>query len=91
MKSRNLVGQVQIVGNDGIGDALSAVKSGQMYATNAESPFALGQEVVRIAGEVAAGNDVNKEQVLQGRIVVKDDVPGFCDYLTGLGDATTCK
>ncbi|MFL4473814.1 substrate-binding domain-containing protein [Paeniglutamicibacter sp. MACA_103] len=91
VKSRNLVGQVQIVGNDGIGDALSAVKAGQMYATNAESPFALGQEVVRIAGEVAAGNDVNKEQVLQGRIVVKDDVAGFCDYLTGLGDATTCK
>jgi ribose transport system substrate-binding protein len=91
VKSRNLVGKVQIVGNDGIADALTAVKSGQMYATNAESPFALGQEVVRIASEVAAGNDVNPEQVLQGRVVVKADVPEFCDYLIGLGDTTTCK
>jgi ribose transport system permease protein len=37
VKSRGLLATIKIVGNDGIGDALAAVKGGEMYATNAES------------------------------------------------------
>ena len=58
VKSRGLLATIKIVGNDGIGDALAAVKSGEMYATNAESPFALGQEVAKIGHAVAAGEKV---------------------------------
>ncbi|KAB2347219.1 hypothetical protein F8566_19525 [Actinomadura rudentiformis] len=43
LKARNLAGKVKLVGNDGISDTLAAVAAGEMYSTNAESPFALGQ------------------------------------------------
>ncbi len=91
VKSRGLQGKVKIVGNDGIADALTAVKNGEMYATNAESPFALGQEVMKISHAVASGQKVSKSRVLEGRIVTGKGVGAFCDYLKGLGDTDTCK
>lgn len=91
VKSRNLVGEVKIVGNDGIGDALKAIAAGEMYATNAESPFALGQEVVRIASAVADGQEVNPEQVLDAEIVTGEQVEQFCQHLIELGDTSTCE
>lgn len=91
VKSRNLIGKIKIVGNDGIADALSAVKNGEMAATNAESPFALGQEVIKISNEVAAGETVEKMRVLEGKLVTGPGVAEFCSYLKGLGDTTTCK
>ncbi|PYI69089.1 transporter [Arthrobacter livingstonensis] len=91
VKSRGLLGKVKIVGNDGIADALTAVKNGEMYATNAESPFALGQEVIKISQSVASGDKVEKSRVLEGKVVTGKGVAAFCDYLKGLGDKDTCK
>lgn len=91
VKSRGLLGKVKIVGNDGIADALTAVKNGDMYATNAESPFALGQEVIKISHMVASGEKVEKSRVLEGKIVTGSGVASFCNYLKGLGDKDTCK
>lgn len=91
VKSRGLLSSIEIVGNDGIGDALAAVRSGEMYATNAESPFALGQEVVKIGHAVATGETVEASRVLQGRLVTGSDVGEFCTYLRGIGDTATCK
>lgn len=91
VKSRGLLSSIKIVGNDGIGDALAAVKSGEMYATNAESPFALGQEVVKIGHAVASGEKVEESRVLQGKLVTRSGVDGFCSYLRGIGDTATCK
>ncbi|MEV0200404.1 substrate-binding domain-containing protein [Nonomuraea sp. NPDC050691] len=86
LKARNLVGKVKVVGNDGIADALAAVAAGEMYATNAESPFALGQKVVSLAGDVLGGKQVQADETLQGKLVAKDNVKEYADYLAGLGD-----
>ncbi|WP_400159533.1 substrate-binding domain-containing protein [Arthrobacter sp. BPSS-3] len=91
VKSRGLLSSIRIVGNDGIGDALAAVKSGEMYATNAESPFALGQEVAKIGHAVATGEKVEESRVLQGKLVTGSGVDDFCSYLRGIGDTATCK
>ena len=91
VKSRGLLSAIKIVGNDGIGDALAAVKSGEMYATNAESPFELGQEVAKIGHAVASGETVEESRVLQGQLITGADVDKFCAYLSGLGDTATCK
>lgn len=91
VKSRGLLDSIKIVGNDGIGDALEAVKNGEMAATNAESPFALGQEVIKISHAVAAGETVEASKVLQGQLVTGESVEAFCTYLRDLGDQATCK
>jgi ribose transport system substrate-binding protein len=91
LKARNLAGKVQVVGNDGIADALKAIQDGTMYSTHAESPFVLGKQVIAIAKKVAAGDDVEKNTVLEGRLVTKDQVTDFCSFLKGEGDTSTCK
>lgn len=90
LQSAGKAGTVQVVGNDGIADALAAVKAGTMYSTNAESPFALGQEVVTIATAIAKGQPVQNEKVLEGRLVTRAEVSSYCSYLLSIGDATGC-
>ncbi|HEY3685792.1 MAG TPA: substrate-binding domain-containing protein [Streptosporangiaceae bacterium] len=87
LKARNLQGKVKLVGNDGISDALSAIASGDMYATNAESPYALGQRVTGLAKNVLDGKKVATDETLHGRLVTKNTVKAYANYLTGLGDA----
>ena len=91
LKSAGLAGKVKVVGNDGIADAVKAIKDGTLFATNAESPFALGSEVMDLAGKVATGQTVEKNKVLQGFLVKLADVPSYCQKLAGLGDTATCK
>lgn len=90
LKARGLSGTVKVVGNDGIADALAAIKAGTMYATNAESPFVLGKQVVNIAAKVAKGDKVDKHTVLEGRLVTSKDVSDLCSFLKGEGDTKTC-
>ncbi|GHJ37244.1 substrate-binding domain-containing protein [Streptomyces sp. TS71-3] len=87
LKSRGLAGKVQLVGNDGISDALQAINAGQMYATNAESPYALGQQVARLTAQVLAGKAVKDNQVLEGKLTTKDTVKAYARTLVGLGDS----
>jgi ribose transport system substrate-binding protein len=87
LKARNLAGKVKLVGNDGIADALAAVAAGEMYATNAESPYALGQKVTSLAGDVLAGKTVSPEETLHGKLITKDSVKEYAKYLVGLGDS----
>ena len=91
LKAAGLTDKVKVVGNDGIADAVKAVKAGTMYATNAESPFALGSEVMALAGKVANGEAVEKNKVLQGFLVKTADFPSYCKKLAALGDNATCK
>lgn len=91
LKARDLAGKVQVVGNDGIGDALKAVEDGTMYSTHAESPFVLGKQVIDIAVKVAQGETVEENTVLEGRLVTKDEVADFCEFLSQEGDTDTCK
>jgi ribose transport system substrate-binding protein len=87
LKARNLAGKVQLVGNDGIADALAAVAAGDMYATNAESPYALGQKVMSLAGDILDGKTVPADETLQGKLVTKDSVNDYAKYLVGIGDS----
>ncbi|MGV9341310.1 substrate-binding domain-containing protein [Streptomyces sp. NPDC003688] len=87
LKSRHLAGKVKLVGNDGIADALAAIQDGTMYATNAESPYALGQKVVSLTGEVLDGKKVSAAETLQGKLVTKDTVGAYAQYLVGIGDS----
>ncbi|MEU6578095.1 substrate-binding domain-containing protein [Streptomyces sp. NPDC046805] len=87
LKSRHLAGKVRLVGNDGIADALAAIQAGTMYATNAESPYALGQKVAGLAGNVLDGKKVSAEETLQGKLVTKSNVKEYAKYLVGIGDS----
>lgn len=87
LKSRNLAGKVVLVGNDGISDALSAIASGKMYATNAESPFALGQQVTDLAADVIAGKTVETDKKLEGQLVTKSNVKAYAQHLVRIGDS----
>ncbi|KQP64339.1 substrate-binding domain-containing protein [Nocardioides sp. Leaf285] len=90
LESRGLAGTVQVVGNDGIADALEAVGAGTMYATHAESPYSLGKEVMKIAAAIADGEEPGETKVLEGTLVTKADVADFCATLEDLGDTDTC-
>jgi ribose transport system substrate-binding protein len=87
LKARNLAGKVRLVGNDGIADALAAIQAGTMYGTNAESPYALGQKVISLAGSVLDGKKVAAEQTLQGKLVTKSNVKAYAQYLVAIGDS----
>jgi ribose transport system substrate-binding protein len=86
LKARSLSDKVTVVANDGIKDALDAITSGVMYATNAESPFYEGVKVADIAGNILSGKQVPPATTLEGRIVTKDNVSNYWDYLNGIGD-----
>jgi ribose transport system substrate-binding protein len=87
LKARSLAGKVKLVSNDGISDALAAVAAGDMYATNAESPFALGQKVTDLTADILAGKPVPADDTLQGKLVTKDNVKEYAGFLTGIGDS----
>ncbi|MGI8954650.1 MAG: substrate-binding domain-containing protein [Nocardioidaceae bacterium] len=91
LESRGLTGKVQVVGNDGIADALAAVAAGDMYSTHAESPYALGKEVIKIADAIASGDAPSEDKVLQGTLVKKADVPDYCAEIEEIGDTETCQ
>lgn len=87
LKSRSLAGKVVLVGNDGISDALAAIASGEMYATNAESPFALGQQVTDLATNVMAGKTVEADKKLEGQLVTKNNAKAYAQHLVQIGDS----
>lgn len=87
LKSRHLAGKVKLVGNDGISDALAAIASGDMYATNAESPYALGQQVADLATSVTQGKKVSANKSLEGQLVTKANVKAYAQHLVAIGDS----
>lgn len=87
LKSRNLAGKVTLVGNDGISDALAAIASGEMYATNAESPYALGQQVADLATSITSGKQVPSDKKLEGELVTKSNVKQYAQHLIAIGDS----
>ncbi len=86
LKARGLNGKVVVVANDGIKDALDAITNGDMYATNAESPFFEGVKVADIAGNILTGKPVPPETTLEGQLVTKANINQYWSYLKGIGD-----
>jgi ribose transport system substrate-binding protein len=87
LKARGLSGKVALVGNDGIADALAAIADGDMYATNAESPYALGQEVADLATAITEGKKVTTNKVLEGQLVTASNVEAYAQHLIQIGDS----
>jgi ribose transport system substrate-binding protein len=88
LKSRNLVGKVALVGNDGIEQALAAVKSGQMVATNAESAYAEGQRVADLANDVLTGKTIpQSSETLEGTLVTAANLTAYAQHLVSIGDS----
>ena len=44
-----------------------------------------------LAGQVANGQKVEKNKVLEGSLVKSADVTAYCTKLAALGDTATCK
>lgn len=86
LKAAGKEGKIVVVGNDGIKDALDAITAGNMYATNAESPFEEGVKVAEIAGDILSGKSVPPATTLEGQLVTKANVNQYWSYLKSIGD-----
>lgn len=67
-------GEITIIGVDGIEDALNAVKAGELYATVAQYPYAIGQMGVQACEVAADGGDLPDNVTAPVAVVTKDDV-----------------
>jgi ribose transport system substrate-binding protein len=73
VKAKSLTGKVAIVGTDGIADATSAIKSGDMYATVAQQPDTMGQLAVENAVKLIQGQTIPKTIDVPLKVVTKDN------------------
>jgi ribose transport system substrate-binding protein len=73
VKAKSLTGKVAIVGTDGIADAISAIKAGDMYATVAQQPDTMGQLAVENAVKLIQGQTIPKTIDVPLKVVTKDN------------------
>ena len=66
-------GDIKIISVDGVEDALKAVESGDLYATVAQYPYAIGQMGVQACQKAAAGEDLPENITAPVAVVTKDD------------------
>lgn len=71
LRSANKLGDVQVIGIDGGDDAIEAVREGNLVATIAQQPKAMGELVVENAVQIAQGEDVPEDQPVD--IIVIDE------------------
>lgn len=76
-REAGILGDVVIVGFDAIDDALKAIKDGDMAGTIAQQPAEMGRLSVEAAVDIAAGNQVEKDQPVEVLLVTKDNVNDF--------------
>lgn len=72
VKNAGKAGEVVVISVDGNEDALEAVKSGDLYATVAQYPYAIGQLGVQACEKAIAGEDVPEEITSPTALVTKD-------------------
>jgi ribose transport system substrate-binding protein len=66
-----------IVGFDAIDDALAAIQDGDMEATIAQQPSEMGRLSVEAAADIAAGEEVEEETLIEVLLVTPDNVEEF--------------
>ena len=72
VKNAGKTGKVQVISVDGNKDALEAVEAGDLYATVAQYPYAVGQLGVQACEKAMAGDDVPSNIVSPTALVTKD-------------------
>jgi ABC-type sugar transport system substrate-binding protein len=68
----NKTGDISIIGVDGIEDALKAVQTGDLYATVAQYPYAIGEMGVQACEMASAGDTVPENVTAPVAVVTKD-------------------
>jgi len=68
-----MTGKVAIIGVDGIEDALKAVESGDLTATVAQYPYAIGTMGVQACQKAVAGDDLPANVTAPVAVVTKDN------------------
>lgn len=66
-------GEVAVIGVDGVEDALSAVESGDLTATVAQYPYAIGQMGVQACAKAVAGEDLPENVTAPVAVVTEDN------------------
>ncbi len=66
-------GEVDIIGVDGIEDALKAVESGDLTASVAQYPYAIGEMGVQACEKAAAGDELPANVTAPVAVVTKDN------------------
>ena len=66
-------GEVAIIGVDGIEDALKAVESGDLTASVAQYPYAIGEMGVQACEKAAAGDELPENVTAPVAVVTKDN------------------
>ncbi|HEY7043480.1 MAG TPA: substrate-binding domain-containing protein, partial [Nocardioidaceae bacterium] len=66
-------GEVTIISVDGIEDALKAIQSGDLYATVAQYPYAIGQMGVQACKKATAGDELPSNITAPVAVVTKAD------------------
>ncbi len=69
----NKTGDIAIISVDGVEDALKAVQAGDLYATVAQYPYAIGQMGVQACEMAAAGESLPENITAPVAVVTKDD------------------
>jgi ABC-type sugar transport system substrate-binding protein len=72
VKNSGKAGKITVISVDGNEDALEAVESGDLYATVAQYPYAIGQLGVQACEKAMAGEDVPTEITSPTAVVTKD-------------------
>ncbi len=78
---------VVIVGNDGIDDAIEAIRSGEMAATNATPPFRQGYMGVQVAYRIATGQPVPAEVVERNELITAENIDQAETIMMGVDPA----
>jgi ribose transport system substrate-binding protein len=74
IKAKGLTGKVFVVGVDGVDDAKTAIKAGDMLATVAQQPDVMGQLAVEAAIKLTKGQTVDSKQDVPLKVLTKDNV-----------------
>jgi ABC-type sugar transport system substrate-binding protein len=72
-------GDIAIIGVDGIEDALKAVQAGDMTATVAQYPYAIGEMGVQACAKAAAGEELPQDVTAPVAVVTEDNAAEALD------------
>lgn len=75
-----------VVGTDGVGDALTAIRNGDMAATYALPPFLQGYMITQTAVEYLNGKNVCERIEEQGLLITSENVDQADALLRAIGD-----
>lgn len=77
IEAANRAGSVLVYGVDGAPEAKQAIKEGQMSGTGAQSPVNLGKIAIEKAYAVLAGEEVEKDTVVETFIINADNIDNY--------------